>query len=343
MKHDYWEIVQAMPAAEMADLMRRFEDLGLYGVWSPQLHSPPFPTMAAAAMATRRLKLGSGIAMAFTRSPVETALNALDIDRLSGGRVVLGLGTSVGEWNERVHGVAYGKPIAHLGEVVTAVRAIIEKGHTGELGQIDGAYHKLDLRGFNTGRKPIRSSIPIYVSALFERSVVLAGEVADGLLGHPVWSLKWTSDQAALLERTIAAKGRRRSDFHVNLWSYVAINKDRKQAIDDMRGTIAFYSSVPQYQKYYAGQGFGAEANAVIEAASRRDTAAMLKAVPDEMVSALAIAGTPDEALERISKMWAYADSMTLSPPSNFVVPARIAEYRTAIFDTLYKRRGGPS
>jgi len=337
MKHNYWEIVQAMPAAEMADLMRRFEDLGLYGVWSPQLHSPPFPTMAAAAMATKRLKLGSGIAMAFTRSPTETALNALDIDRLSGGRAVLGLGTSVGEWNERVHGVAYGKPIAHLREIVTTVRAIIEKGHTGELGQIDGAYHKLDLRNFNTGRKPTRSSIPIHVSALFERSVILAGEVADGLLGHPVWSLEWIAEQAARLDKTLAAKGRGRGDFHVNLWSYVAINKDRKQAINDTRGAIAFYSSVPQYQKYYAAQGFGTEANAVIEAASRKDTAAMLKAVPDEMVTTFAIVGTRDEALERISKMWEYADSMTLSPPQHFVAPARLAEYRTAIADTLYK------
>jgi alkanesulfonate monooxygenase SsuD/methylene tetrahydromethanopterin reductase-like flavin-dependent oxidoreductase (luciferase family) len=333
MKHDYWEIVQAMPAAEMADLLRRFEDLGLYGIWSPQLHAPPFPTMAAAAMATKQLKLGSGIALAFTRSPMETALNALDIDRLSGGRMVLGLGTGVREWNERAYGVVYGKPVGHLREVVTTVRAIIEKGHTEELGQIDDAYHKLDLRGFNTGRKPARSSIPIYVPALFATTVVLAGEVADGLLGHPVWSLKWISDQAARIDKTLAVKHRQRCDFHVNLWNYAAISKDRKQAIDDMRGTVAFYSSIAQYQKYFAAQGFGAEANTVIEAASRKDTAAMLRAVPDRMVTT----GTPDDALERVSKMWEYADSMTLTPPQYFVPTARLAEYRTAIVDTLYK------
>jgi alkanesulfonate monooxygenase SsuD/methylene tetrahydromethanopterin reductase-like flavin-dependent oxidoreductase (luciferase family) len=337
MKNDYWEIVQAMPAAEMTNLMQRFEDLGLYGVWSPQLHAPPFPTLAAAAMVTKRLQLGSGIALAFTRSPMETALNALEIDRLSGGRMVLGLGTSLREWNERAHGVVYGKPVGHLREIVITVRSIIEKGHTGKLERIDGAYHKLDLRGFNSGRKPVRSSVPIYVPALFATSVVLAGEVADGLLGHPVWSLKWITDQAARLDKTLAANGRKRSDFHVNLWNYAAISTDRKQAIDDMRGTIAFYSSIAQYQKYYAAQGFGAEANAVIDAASRKDTATMLKAVPDEMVTTFAIAGTPDDARERISKMWEYADSMTLSPPQYFVPPARVAEYRTAIVDTLYK------
>ena len=68
MKRDYWEIVQAMPAAALADLMHRFEDLGLYGIWSPQLHAPPFPTLAAAAMVTSKLKLGTGIALAFVRS-----------------------------------------------------------------------------------------------------------------------------------------------------------------------------------------------------------------------------------------------------------------------------------
>ena len=223
-------------------------------------------------------------------------------------------------------------------EIVTTVRAIIERGATGELGQIDGAYHKLDLRGFNIGRKPLRSSIPIYVPALFETSVVLAGEIADGLLGHPVWSLKWIADQTAQLGQTLAAKGRKRSDFHVNLWNYVAISRDRRQAIDDMRGTVAFYSSIAQYQKYYARHGFGAEASAAIEAAARKDTAAMLKAVPDEMVTALAIADTPDVARERVGKMWDYADSMTLSPPQYFVPATRLAEYRAALVDTFHKR-----
>ena len=337
MKHDYWEIVQAMPAAELADLMRRFEDLGLYGVWSPQIQAPPFATLAAAAMVTKRLKLGSGIALAFTRSAVETALNALDIDRLSGGRMVLGLGTGVREWNERQHGIEYGKPVAHLREIVTTVRAIIEKGHAGELGQIDGAHHKLDLRSFRIGRHPVRSAIPIHIPALFENTVALAGEVADGLLGHPVWSLKWIAQTAALLERTLAAKARKRADVHVNLWNYAAIANDRRQAIDDMRGTIAFYSSVAQYQKYYAAHGFGAQAIAASEAAARGDTDAMVKAIPDEMVTTFAIAGTPDDARERVAKMWEYADSMTISSPQYFVPPARMNTYRSAIVETLYK------
>lgn len=336
MKRKYWELIQAMPAADLEATVRRFEELDLDGVWVPQLHSPPFVTLAAIAMCTKKIKLGTGIALAFTRSAAETALSALDLDRISGGRVVLGLGTSVRPWNERVHGVVYGKPVEHLREVVETVRSIIERGHTGELGAVDGKYHKLDLKGFSN-RKPLRSSIPIYVPALFEKTVLLAARVADGLLGHPVWSIRWIAEQAEQLNKTLAEGGRKRDQFHVNLWNYAAISPNRKQAIDDMRGTIAFYSSVVQYQKYYAAHGFGAEANAVIEASQRNDSAAMLKAVPDEMVTTFAIAGTPDDARERVEKMWQYADSMTLSPPQYFVGGNRLGEYRNAIADTFYR------
>src|SRR5215475_11979386 len=217
MKRKYWEIVQAMPAEQLAPLIRRFEELDLDGVWVPQLHAPPFPTMAAIAMVSQRLKIGSGIALAFTRSPLETALSALDIDRLSGGRVVLGLGTSVRMFNERNHGVVYGKPVAHLREVVSAVRAIIEEGNSGNRGAMEGGYYKLDPRGFMTLRNPGRPSIPIFVPALFENTVALAAKSADGLLGHPVWSLRWTGEMARKLETDLASAQRTRSDVHLNL------------------------------------------------------------------------------------------------------------------------------
>lgn len=337
MKQHYWEIVQAMPAAEMTDLMRRFEDLGIYGVWAPQLHSPPFATLAAVAMASSHMKIGTGIALAFSRSPLETALSALDLDRISGGRMVLGLGTSVRAFNERMHGVVYGKPVEHLREVVETVRAIIESGHQGNLGRVDGVYHKLDLTGFNSGRRPVRATIPIYLPALFPPTVVIAAKIADGLLGHPVWSLNWIAEQTKTLHAELAIAKRAREQFHVNIWNYVAVANDRKQAIDDMRGTVAFYSSIAQYEKYFAAHGFGAQARAVVEAAAQKDVPAMLRAVPDEMVTTFAIAGTPDEARERVAQLWQYADSITLSAPNNFLPAKRITEYRDAISNTFYK------
>lgn len=333
----YWELIHAMPAAEITRRVREVEDLGLYGVWAPQLFSPPFPTLSAAAMASTKLMIGSGVALAFSRSPVETALNALDLDRISGGRMVLGLGTSVRSFNEDIHGVTYGKPIGHLREVTAIVRAVMEKGHTGKLGRFDGTYCKADLTSLNTGRAPVRESIPIWLPALFQNTVALAAKIADGLLGHPVWSLTTIAESVARTEELLAAAGRKRADFHVNLWNYAAVASDRRTAIDDMRGTVAFYASIKQYEKYFDAHGFCAAARAANEAAARRDTAAMVKAIPDEMVTTFAIAGTPDDALERVRQMANHADSLTLSAPQYFVPADRMSGYRDAIVNTFYK------
>jgi alkanesulfonate monooxygenase SsuD/methylene tetrahydromethanopterin reductase-like flavin-dependent oxidoreductase (luciferase family) len=93
----YWAICMPAEASAMTEVARGFEAAGLEGIWGVQLYGPPFVPLAAAAMVTKRVKLGSGVALAFTRSPLETALTAIDIDTISGGRMVLGLGESAGE------------------------------------------------------------------------------------------------------------------------------------------------------------------------------------------------------------------------------------------------------
>jgi alkanesulfonate monooxygenase SsuD/methylene tetrahydromethanopterin reductase-like flavin-dependent oxidoreductase (luciferase family) len=167
--------------------------------------------------------------------------------------------------------------------------------------------------------------------------VRLAGEIADGLTGHPVWSVQWIRNEVSrTLNEALAKAGRKRSDFKVNLWIYTAINKDRQRAIDDARGTVAFYSQIAQYEKYFEAHDFGDNARAVREAAARKDFAGMRKAVPDEMVNTFALAGTPDEARERIEQYWKVADSITLTPPSAMIDGATHRAYQQAIADTFY-------
>jgi probable F420-dependent oxidoreductase len=335
---NYWQVVMATNADALTRIVREAEDAGLEGIWAPQLHSPPFVTLAAAAMVSKRILLGTGIALAFTRSPVETALSALDLDTISGGRTVLGLGTSIRAFNENVHGVVYGKPVAHLREVVKIVRAITTEGHSGKLGKFDGQYHRVDLSALRTG-KLVRDRIPIWLPPLFEPTVRLAADVADGLTGHPVWSAKWIANEVNRnVSEGLAKSGRKRTDFKINLWIYTAINKDRQKAIDDARGTVAFYSQIAQYEKYFAAHGFGENARAVQAAAARKDFAAMRKAVPDEMVTTFALAGTPDDAREQIEAYWKVADSITLTPPNAMLDGATHRAYQQAIADTFYGR-----
>ena len=333
----YWGIIPPQPAAQIIEAAQHAEAIGLEGLWGIQLPGPPFLPLATAAAGSQRLKLGTGISLAFTRSPFETALSALDLDVISGGRTVLGLGPSVRRFNENWHGVQYDPPLPRLREVVTLIRLVIEQGHTGSLGKWQGEYHTADFSELNILRPPVRPSIPIYLSALFTGSVRLAGEIADGLAGHPIWSPAWIREQVEPnLETGLKKANKTRQDFDLNIWAYVAINPDRRQAIADARGTVAFYSSIAQYEKYFAAQGFGQPARQAAEAAQRQDPKAMITAIPDEMIETFAVVGTPDEVRAKVDALWEVADSLTLLEPSFFLKGDQIRAYHTALEETVY-------
>jgi alkanesulfonate monooxygenase SsuD/methylene tetrahydromethanopterin reductase-like flavin-dependent oxidoreductase (luciferase family) len=263
----YWEVVTPMPGAMLGEIARQCEAMGLVGLWAPQLYGSPFVPLAAAAMATSSLKLGTGVALAFTRSPLETACSVLDLDAISGGRAVLGIGPSTRWWNESWYGVEYGKPLAHLRETVTIVRMILREGASGRLGKWKGEYSDLDFDRFQLLFPPVRADVPIYLPALFENAIGLAGEIADGLVGHPIWCEQWILDKVnPNLAHGIGKSGRKRSDVDFNAALYVAPGANSKERLEDARATVIFYSLLEQYERYFAACGFGAEARAIAAA-----------------------------------------------------------------------------
>jgi len=165
------------------------EDLGFEGTWAAQVFGPPFSPLAAAATSTERLLLGTGIAIAFTRSPCETVMAAIDLDSMSNGRTVLG--SSVKSWTEGIFGMPYGKTVEHLRETTELLRLIIAKAHTGELDRLEGKYHLHDFSELQPPGPPLRTEIPICVSALRGAMLRLSAEIADGVIGHPIWSPHW--------------------------------------------------------------------------------------------------------------------------------------------------------
>ena len=115
-------IVTPLPAPVLAMQAKMLEDAGLEGLFAPQVYGPPFVPLGGGRCGDERVKLASGIALAFVRSPFETAMAAMDLDRISGGRFVLGLGASVRAWSEGFFGMPYGKPLEHMREVVEIMR-----------------------------------------------------------------------------------------------------------------------------------------------------------------------------------------------------------------------------
>jgi probable F420-dependent oxidoreductase len=337
-RQHYWGFLPPMPAMALAEAAKQSEALGLEGLWAIQLHGSPFPPLAAAAMVTTGLKLGTAVALAFTRSPVETACTALDLDLLSGGRLVLGIGPSLRFLNEDWHGVPYGKPLPHLRETVEVLRLLIRKGHTGELGQLKGEYYRLNLAGFKTFTPPVRPDIPIYLPAVYEGAVRLAGDIADGLVGHTIWSDQWIIDRVMPnLAKGLAKAGRQRQSFDLNLGRFVALGPDKRQCIEDTRQSIAFYASFAQYERYFTEIGFGAEARALCQAAQAKDEQALRRACSDAMVEQIALVGSVDEARTRVNRLAAVTDSFTLAAPFHGLSPEQIGEYNRRIAEVFYQ------
>lgn len=334
----YWSVTTPqLPAAFVAAHAKQLEDAGVEGVFAPQVYGPPFLPLVAAATSTERLLLGSGVALAFARSPFETAMAAIDMDRLSSGRFVLGLGPSVRAWSEGFFGQPYGKPLAHLREVVEAVRLIVAEAHTGELTRYEGEYVNLDFTHLQPTAPPVRTEIPIWVAALRAPLVRLAAEIADGVLGHPMWSVRWATEQMApAIDEGLARGGRSRSDIKVNLWFWVAPNENVTEALEDSRPTMAFYGGAEQYQEYFAWHGFGDVVPALQQGVQRGDYLGVASCVPDEMARTFVICGTPDECRAQLEPVWEVADSVTLVPPVYGLSPEKQIQYLAAIAETFY-------
>jgi hypothetical protein len=134
-----------VPGDVLAAQARQVESAGMAGIFVPQIYSSPFMGLGYCAAVTEHVQLASGIAIAFTRSPFETAMTTMDLDRVAGGRFILGLGTSIRAWVEGLFGMpGYGKPVAHMRETIEVIRLVIAKSHTGELDRYDGEHHQHD-------------------------------------------------------------------------------------------------------------------------------------------------------------------------------------------------------
>jgi probable F420-dependent oxidoreductase len=332
----HWTMLQALPAPMLVLAARQAEERGLHGCFAPQVYGPPFTTLAAAAAVTERLQLASGIAIASTRSPFETAMAALDLDRISGGRFTLGLGASVLAWSRGVYGAPEHKPLAHLRETVAAVRHIIRGSHTG-LEPFEGQWYRADFKELQPTQAPLREEIPIWIAALRGPMVRVAAEIGDGVIGHPMWSVEWALDQMLPeLESALARAGRRREDIEVNLWPWAAPNPNEAEAIDDARPTMAFYGGVAQYESFFEAHGFLDVARKLQEGVQRGDFASVAHVVPDEMVRTFVAVGEPEKVRERIGRLESVADSLAIVPPVYALPPEKILYYMGMIAETFH-------
>jgi probable F420-dependent oxidoreductase len=326
-------------AEELAEGARAAEAAGAEGVRAIELYRSTFTQAAWLAAKTQTIGVGTGITWAFTRSPFLLAVSALDVDEMSGGRFRLGLGAGVKRLNERWHGVEYGRPAPHLRETVEATRLIMESASAGAPIRFEGEYHDIDIKGWARPHPPVREQVPIYVAAVGEGMARMAGDVADGCLGHLICSPRWLSEvMLPNFEKGLGRSGRRRSDLDFIPGICVAIAQDDSEveaAYEAARKTLAFYATVRTYAPVFELDGFGSEAQAVGNAFRAGDVAGVAAAVTDEMVDTYCAVGTIDRVRDRVAATAELGDSVSLGPPTYFIPPEEVAEYQRRILDAF--------
>ena len=318
---------------ENVELARRAEAAGFDSVWAPEFHNHSgVLALAAAALDTERVELATGIAWAFGRSPLLTAVTALDLDEMSGGRFVLGLGTGTRRMRTDWLGAPAERPATRLRETVEAVREVWRSAQAGAV-RYDGALVQLDVRPYGRAGQ-LRDEIPVYVAAVNERMTATAGAVADGIVAHPMATPRYIDE----VMRPAIARGAEqggRSEAAVADWVIVAVSDDAEQAREDAKRQLAFHATVRTYDRILELHGFDAVAARIRELWRSFDLAGMTALVTDAMLDEMAVAGTAAECRRALAARAGSADRLLLGAPVVATDPARIRDYHDAIVETF--------
>jgi probable F420-dependent oxidoreductase len=292
------------------DYARRVEALGFDCLWSSETQHDPYLPLAIAATVTSRLRLGTAIAVAFPRSPMITAHIAWDLQKASGGRFILGLGTQVKGHNERRFSVKFESPGPRLREAVQALRAIWNCWQHGARLDFKGRFYRFDLMTpfFDPG--PIEHpAIPIYIAGVNRLMCRIAGEVCDGLHVHPFNSPTYLREYVnPAVEDGLHRSGRTRADFTYTTSTFVVLGdteQERARARDAVRQQIAFYASTRTYEPVLAAHGWQDLVPHLHRKSVEGDWTGMARLITDEMVDTFAVTGTYDTIAPRILDRYA--------------------------------------
>lgn len=314
-------------------LAERAERAGFDGVYTIEFFNRHgYVPLAAIAARTSRVRIGTAIANAFTRSPLLHASAAMDLDELSGGRMVLGLGSGTRRMNEEWFAVPFDRPAARMRELVRLIHAAFDAQGGGGL-RFDGEHWKV--------RVPIyarpgaaRPRIPIWVAAVNRGMIAAAGAVADGLVGHPIATRHWHREVTLPgLREAERAAGRAEGACVLAPYVLTSLAPTREQAVREAKGQIGFYLTTELYHSVLDLHGLRAVGEACRAALRSFDTRAMAAAVPDALVDEIAIACTPDEARDRLAQWKDLTGDPLFYAPTVGVPPARVRENLDAILE----------
>lgn len=323
------QIGDVLPLVTLADR------IGIDSVWVAEAYgSDAVTVLSYLAGQTEQIALGSAILQMPARTPANTAMTAMTLDALSGGRVILGLGVSGPQVVEGWHGVAYGKPLGRSREYVEIVRRAIARS---EPLSFDGEHYQIpyagdDATGLGKPLKsimhPVRPEIPIYLAAIGPRNVALTAEIADGWL--PIFYAPEHEEAfSEHLQEGADAAGRDLDDLQIAVTAMVAAGDDLAACRDELRPQLALYiggmgsRDTNFYKDLAVRYGYDEQAQTIQDAYldGRRDDA--IAAVPDALIDEVALVGPIERIVDRVQAWKAsHVDTLILGTDQPEVLQA---------------------
>jgi probable F420-dependent oxidoreductase len=294
----------------IAESARRIEEWGFDGLTTPETGHDPFMPCAIAAEHTRRVTIGTNVAIAFPRSPMTVAQIAWDLQRWSGGRFKLGIGTQVKGHNERRYSTPWAAPAGpRMREYIGCLRAIFRTFQSGALTPFRGDHYRFDLISpfFNPGPNET-GHVPIYISALNPYMARLAGEACDGLRLHPLSTVAYVNDVLRpALEEGAKKAGRKLDEIEIVSMPFTITGRTEAEvetAKAQVRMHIAFYASTRTYHAVLRHHGWAEAGLKLHELSMQGRWAEMGQAITDDMLDEFAVTGTYDELMPKLRTRW---------------------------------------
>ena len=296
-------------AAQLAD------ELGYDSFWLPEAWGYEiFSLLTEMAVATKRIKLGTGIVNVFSRTPGLIAMSAATVDDISEGRFMLGIGASGARVIEGFHGRPFVKPLSQVRDVIRVTRTLLAGGKLS-----DAKADLAEYRPFGLEMKPRRASIPIYVASLKQKAVEQIGECADGWI-PTFWPYERINEGKAWIAAGAARAGR--DAAKIDVAPFTSVLPMGAQAGGDMaRQIISFYigGMGDYYIELLTRFGFGEDCKKIAALYQDKATRAQAAhAVPEKMIEALTIAGDPAQCMEELRRRRSFGiDLPILNLPTN--------------------------
>ncbi len=300
-------------------IYKELEDIGYDGGFSFEAKHDPFLTLAVAAEHTDSITLGTAIAIAFARNPMNIANLGYDMQSISGGRFILGLGTQVKPHIEKRFSSTWSKPAARMREIVLAIRAIWDCWEGNSELAFKGEFytHSIMIPAFNPGPNPYGPP-PIFTGGFGPLMTQVAGEVSDGFIAHPFNTRKSLLENSLpAIEKGLALSGRKRDDIEI-MCATLVITADTEEEFAASklaaRKQLAFYGSTPAYLptlKCHGWEDVHKELNAMSKQGKWDE---MTDLVSDEILETIAVVGPRNEIAQKLTdRLDGIADSVSLT------------------------------